>query len=384
MREDSRRRFPPRSVGSLHHAFRRAVRHRIAAVGTRGPVLLASCSAAPRVLGIPRRSPLSRGMLAGSDGIGRIRFEDLDSPSGSGPSRWRDSLRWRVEHALGSGASPGVLPSFSTLGVATAAPGGRPMRLGMSWEHALLLGAIVSSTDARRRSFRSPSGHAAIKRGSPPLSRWNPSQRSARRGSDDGSHGEHSRRTGLGERAGERAGPLLVGLWLERASALRAGGFAPPSPPAGGLYPVVALALAFVAFGVPTLIHGSGFLAVYVTGIVLGNGPIPYRPGVQRVSEAKRMAQPDPDVPHLRLARLPIKASAVAGVGVAIALLRDRGAAVGRDALPGSVSIPAPRADLRRLGGFAAPYRSSFPSIPSCAACRVRHRLSTSCSSWSF
>ena len=47
-------------------------------------------SRASRVLGIPVVLLfLAVGMLAGSDGIGRIRFEDLDSPSGSGPSRWR-------------------------------------------------------------------------------------------------------------------------------------------------------------------------------------------------------------------------------------------------------------------------------------------------------
>ena len=90
--------------------------------------------------------------------------------------------------------------------------------------------------------------------------------------------------------------------------------------PAGGLYPVVALALAFVAFGVPTLIHGSGFLAVYVTGIVLGNGPIPYRPGVQRVSEAVAWLSQILMFLTFGLLVFPSRLLAVAGVGVAIAL----------------------------------------------------------------
>ena len=40
----------------------------------------------------------------------------------------------------------------------------------------------------------------------------------------------------------------------------------------GGLYPALMLAFGFLSFGVATLIEGSGFLAVYITGIVLGNG----------------------------------------------------------------------------------------------------------------
>ena len=151
--------------------------------------------------------------------------------------------------------------------------------------------------------------------------------------------------------------------------------------PAGGLYPVVALALAFVAFGVPTLIHGSGFLAVYVTGIVLGNRPIPYHPGVQRVSEAVAWLSQILMFLTFGLLVFPSRLLAVAGVGVAIALLsRDRGAAVGRDALPGSVSIPAPQADLRRLGGASRrrtdrPFHLSRPARRVGCGTDFQHRV---------
>ena len=40
---------------------------------------------------------------------------------------------------------------------------------------------------------------------------------------------------------------------------------------------------ALVAFGAPTLLHGSGFLAVYVAGVLIGNGPLPFRSGILRV-----------------------------------------------------------------------------------------------------
>jgi malonate-semialdehyde dehydrogenase (acetylating)/methylmalonate-semialdehyde dehydrogenase len=37
---------------------------------------------------------------------------------------------------------------------------------------------------------------------------------------------------------------------------------------------------------VATLAHGSGFLTVYLAGLVLGNGPLPYRSGLLRVHDA--------------------------------------------------------------------------------------------------
>ncbi|HLU68670.1 MAG TPA: potassium/proton antiporter [Kofleriaceae bacterium] len=56
--------------------------------------------------------------------------------------------------------------------------------------------------------------------------------------------------------------------------------------PATGLYPVLTIALAFGTFGGVTLIGGSGFLAVYLAGLVLGKSPLPYRAGILRVQDA--------------------------------------------------------------------------------------------------
>ncbi len=55
---------------------------------------------------------------------------------------------------------------------------------------------------------------------------------------------------------------------------------------AGGLYPAFTLALAFLAFGAPTLIGGSGLLSVFVAGLVLGDGGLPYRNSLFRVHDA--------------------------------------------------------------------------------------------------
>jgi cell volume regulation protein A len=68
----------------------------------------------------------------------------------------------------------------------------------------------------------------------------------------------------------------LGGRWILRRYPL----------PTGGLYPALTLAFALLAYGVTTLVHGSGFLAVYLAGMVLGNGPLPYHNGLLRVHDA--------------------------------------------------------------------------------------------------
>jgi cell volume regulation protein A len=44
-----------------------------------------------------------------------------------------------------------------------------------------------------------------------------------------------------------------------------------------GLYPVASIATAALSFGVADVIHGSGFLSVYLTGLAMGSGQIPAR-----------------------------------------------------------------------------------------------------------
>ncbi len=45
--------------------------------------------------------------------------------------------------------------------------------------------------------------------------------------------------------------------------------------PTPGLYPVASMATAAVAYGLTELTHGSGFLAVYLTALILGTGTVP-------------------------------------------------------------------------------------------------------------
>lgn len=61
-------------------------------------------------------------------------------------------------------------------------------------------------------------------------------------------------------------------LWLVRRVPL----------PSGSLYPLRTLAGVFVLYGVASLAHGSGFLAVLVAGVVLGHERLPYGWEVER------------------------------------------------------------------------------------------------------
>lgn len=58
-----------------------------------------------------------------------------------------------------------------------------------------------------------------------------------------------------------------VGVWLLRRVAL----------PSSGLYPLAALVWTVFAYGVASGLHVSGFAAVYVAALVLGNGQLPHR-----------------------------------------------------------------------------------------------------------
>jgi cell volume regulation protein A len=73
---------------------------------------------------------------------------------------------------------------------------------------------------------------------------------------------------------GELAVGAAVGLLVGRVAveAIRRVRFA-----STGLYPVASIATAALSFGVADTLHGSGFLAVYLTGLSMGSGQIPGR-----------------------------------------------------------------------------------------------------------
>ena len=68
----------------------------------------------------------------------------------------------------------------------------------------------------------------------------------------------------------------LVGVWVLRHASL----------PASGLYPLAIMALCVGAFGAASRAHASGFLAVYVAALVLGNARLPYRATTRGFTES--------------------------------------------------------------------------------------------------
>lgn len=56
--------------------------------------------------------------------------------------------------------------------------------------------------------------------------------------------------------------------------------------PAEGLYPLRTLASVFALYGLTTVAHGSGFLAVFVAGVLLGDVRAPYKKEIERFHTA--------------------------------------------------------------------------------------------------
>jgi cell volume regulation protein A len=52
--------------------------------------------------------------------------------------------------------------------------------------------------------------------------------------------------------------------------------------PSGALYPLFTLAAAGIIYGATTVLHGSGFLAVFVAGIMVGDVRAPYKAEIER------------------------------------------------------------------------------------------------------
>ncbi|MEB2284685.1 MAG: K+/H+ antiporter [Polyangiaceae bacterium UTPRO1] len=90
--------------------------------------------------------------------------------------------------------------------------------------------------------------------------------------------------------------------------------------PTVGLYPALTLAFAFVAFGAATMLHGSGIMAVYAAAVVLGNTPIPYRSGLTRIHDALAWLSQISMFLMFGLLVNPSELLEVAGAGVALAV----------------------------------------------------------------
>jgi cell volume regulation protein A len=155
--------------------------------------------------------------------------------------------------------------------------------LGLSWELSILLGAVTSPTDAA-------AVFSVLRR--VPLPRRLTGSLEAESGLNDAptvvlvtlvsTGGGHGVLGFVGVIAWELGFGVLAGLavgfggaWLMRRSAL----------PSSGLYPLAVLSLAVLAYAGSAALHGSGFAAVYVAALVLGNADLPHRAATRSFSE---------------------------------------------------------------------------------------------------
>lgn len=231
---------------------------------------------------------LGVGMLFGSEGLGGIAFEDyaLANSIGSvalamilfdgGLRTSLDSVRssWRPALSL---STIGVFLTSLLTGFAAA------WILDLPLLHGMLLGSIVGSTDAaavfsilRTSGLRLPARLTAtleVESGSN-----DPMAIFLTLGLIALIMGSADSVTGLGILFFLQFGVGgAVGLGIGYLAAWLINRINLDYP---GLYPILALSLGLLSFGLAAVLGGSGFLAIYLTGIVLGNSTIVFRNGI--------------------------------------------------------------------------------------------------------
>jgi potassium/hydrogen antiporter len=271
---------------------------------------------------------LGVGMLAGSEGIGGIEFEDFNLAFRLGIAAlavilFDGGLNTPME-AFRRGLAPGtVLATVGVLGTAGLVAAG--IRLwGMPWPVALLLGAVVSSTDAAAVfSVLRGSGLRLRRRVSTALEVESclndPMAVLLTLALTEGLLGEWTSPL-------ELAGQVLLQLGLGAATGIATGFLGRGLLrtfwlPAGGLYPVLTLGVGLLAFGLPTLLGGSGFLSVYLAGLLVGNGHLPQRSAILRFHDAAAWCGQVTMFLMLGLLVFPSRLVEVAPVGLFVGLL---------------------------------------------------------------
>jgi cell volume regulation protein A len=178
--------------------------------------------------------------------------------------------------------------SLATLGVAVSVlvvALGAHFLLGLSWQLSVLLGAVTSPTDA--------AAVFSVLRGLPVSPRLVGALESESGLNDaptvvlvtlisTGSVAEHGALVTVAVIVFELVAGVLIGLlvglggaWLMRRAAL----------PSSGLYPVAVLCLTLLAYAAAATAHASGFAAIYVAALVLGNTDLPHRTATRSFAE---------------------------------------------------------------------------------------------------
>jgi cell volume regulation protein A len=226
---------------------------------------------------------LGLGMLLGSDGLGLLPFDDYGLARSAGIVALALIL---FEGGLSTGFAEirpvlGVATSLAvvgTIGTALLTGAAAWLILDLDVKHALLLGSTVAASDAaavfavlrgstlRRRVARTLEGESGL---NDPIAIV--LVLGCIEAIKDPSWGVAdavlltARSLGIGFAAGIAVG--FGAVWALRRVTL----------PSAGLYPVASLAAAALAFGSADAIHGSGFLAVYLAGLIIGSASSPAR-----------------------------------------------------------------------------------------------------------
>lgn len=153
--------------------------------------------------------------------------------------------------------------------------------MGLNWQTALLVSAVVSSTDAAAvfsvlRKVPLPKRLTGVLEAE---SGFNDAPVVILVVSFSALHFSPDRWYVLiAEILLELAIGLGIGLVVGKVGELGIGRVALP---ASGLYPIAVMALCVLSYASGAILHGSGFLAVYVTALILGNAKLPHRPAVR-------------------------------------------------------------------------------------------------------
>lgn len=232
---------------------------------------------------------LGIGIAMGQDGLGDIQFNNtamtqvigyaalvvILAEGGLG-TKWKE-----IKPALSAASSLALVGVAVSVGVTAA---GAHYLIGLEWRQSLIIGAVVSSTDAA-------AVFSVLRR--IPLPAHLTGTLEAESGFNDApvvilvvafstaGPVEHWYVL-LGEIALELAIGAAIGLavgWLG------AYGLRHVALPASGLYPIAVMAIAVAAYAAGALAHGSGFLAVYLASMVLGNAKLPHWPATRGFAE---------------------------------------------------------------------------------------------------
>jgi cell volume regulation protein A len=234
---------------------------------------------------------LAIGMLIGSDGTGWIDFNDYELARNIGVVALILILFEGGLAASFNEIRPVLAPAASLATVGTVAAAvisgfAAAWLFDFSLLEGMLLGSVVAATDAaavfsvlrgstlRRRLARTLEGESGFN---------DPVAVLLVLGFIDWIEKPGY---GFGDMAIGLVGKLVVGLVIGLAvGQLAVWAFRRMRLESAGLYPVASLTSAALAFGVAEVLHGSGFLAVYLTGLALGSAPIPARRTVEAFHE---------------------------------------------------------------------------------------------------